>query len=322
MPPLLETLPVGPDCAQWNVWGTLARLVVTEPAAVPAARTIVEDVLAAVDSACSRFRPDSELVRACRAGGSPVWVSPLLAGLVAVALQAARETDGDVDPTVGAALCHLGYDADLRWVVLRDRSSAPTSSAPPTGLPEPSPVAGWRRVRLQDCELTVPYGTQLDLGATAKAWAADRAARQVARRCRVGALVALGGDIATAGPAPAGGWRVRVQDQPGDPYCVVGVPAGAALATSSTVSRQWTVGDTTMHHIVDPRTGRPASRVWRTVSVAAFSCVRANTLSTAALVRGDRAVPWLTGLGAPGRLVAADGRIRTTGDWSAKEEAQ
>lgn len=311
--PLLETLPVGEDCAQWQVWGTLARVVVTDAAATSAARTITEDVLAAVDDACSRFRPDSELVRAGRSGGRPVPVSPLLAGLVSVALRSADETDGDVDPTVGAALCRLGYDEDLRWVTLNGRPGVGDT---------PVPVTDWRQVRLDGCELTVPDGVQLDLGATAKAWAADRCARDVARRCGVGVLVALGGDIATAGPAPDEGWRVRVQDTPDDPYCVVSLPAGGALATSSTVSRQWTAGDATMHHIVDPRTGRPVGRRWRSVSVAAFSCVRANTLSTAALVRAAAAPDWLAGIGAPARLVAVDGTVRTIGGWSAKEEAQ
>lgn len=309
--PLLETLPVGRDCAQWQVWGTLARVVVTDPAAVPAARAIVEDVLAAVDAACSRFRPDSELVRAGRAGGATVPVSPLLAGLLSVALRAARDTDGAVDPTVGAALCRLGYDDDLHWVTVHGRPAA----GPPVPL-----AVDWRQVRLDSNGLTVPDGVQLDLGATAKAWAADRCARDVARRCGVGAMVALGGDIATAGAAPEGGWRIRVQDQPDDPYCVVELPAGAAIATSSTVSRQWLAGDTTMHHIVDPRTGLPAGRVWRSVSVAAYTCVRANTLSTAALVRGAAAPGWLADLGASARLVAADGTVRTVGGWSAKEE--
>ncbi|MDG4770274.1 FAD:protein FMN transferase [Solwaraspora sp. WMMD792] len=311
--PLLETIPVGPDCAQWQVWGTLARVVVSDPAAVPAARTIVDDVLAAVDAACSRFRADSELVRACRSGGTPVRISPLLAGLVSVALRAARETDGDVDPTVGSALCRLGYDEDLRWVTLHGRPAV-ARTVPP--------AADWRQVRLDGTELTVPDGVQLDLGATAKAWAADRCARDVARRCRVGVLVALGGDIATAGPAPDERWRIRVQDRPSDPACVIGLPAGGAVATSSTVSRQWTAGDATMHHIVDPRTGTPAGRVWRSVSVAAYSCVRANTLSTAALVRGAAADRWLAGLGAPARLVAEDGTVRTVGGWSAEEETQ
>jgi len=160
--------------------------------------------------------------------------------------------------------------------------------------------------------IATPEGVELDLGATAKAQAADRAAALVASRLGIGVLVALGGDIATAGPAPDGGWRVLVQDRPGDPQCVVALPAGAAVATSSTVSRAW--GDR-LHHIVDPRTGRPASRMWRTVSVAANTCLRANTLSTAAIVRGQGATRLLAGV--PSRLVKSDQTVLHLGGWPA-----
>jgi thiamine biosynthesis lipoprotein len=152
----------------------------------------------------------------------------------------------------------------------------------------------------------------LDLGATAKAEAADRAAAKVAERLGVGVLVALGGDIATAGMAPARGWEVLVQDRPGDPACTVRLPAGAALATSSTVARSW--GEA-LHHIVDPRTGRPAAPVWRTVSVAAYSCRRANTLSTAAIVHGHGALDVLGR--APSRLVTPDLDVLRLGGWPA-----
>jgi FAD:protein FMN transferase len=111
--PLMETLPVGPDTAQWPVWSTTARLVVTDPAKLPAAQAIVEAFLAAVDRACSRFRDDSELRLVSRAAGQPVRVSPLFAELVAVALEAANRTGGDVDPTVGSAMIGLGYDRDF-----------------------------------------------------------------------------------------------------------------------------------------------------------------------------------------------------------------
>ncbi|HKD97759.1 MAG TPA: FAD:protein FMN transferase, partial [Micromonosporaceae bacterium] len=86
--PLLETLPVRPDTAQWRVWGTVARVVVTDPGAVAPARRIVEAELAAVDEACSRFRDDSELRRAS-AAGTPVTITARLAELVGAALDAA-----------------------------------------------------------------------------------------------------------------------------------------------------------------------------------------------------------------------------------------
>jgi thiamine biosynthesis lipoprotein len=287
--PLIETLPIGADTAQWNVWGTVARIVVTDPARVDEAADLVKAELAAVDRACSRFRADSELREACRSGGRPVAVSPLLAHLIRAALQAARETGGAVDPTVGAALCGLGYDRDFAAITGRQVAPAVRVFATPD----------WRAVHLRDLELTVPDGELLDLGATAKAVAADRAAARVAERLGVGVLVALGGDIATAGRGPACGWQILVQDRPGDPQACVRLPSGAALATSSTAGRTWGRPGELLHHIVDPRTGRPAAPVWRTVSVAAYTCLRANTLSTAAIVRGH-AAPDLLGRGGGG----------------------
>ena len=317
--PLVETLPVGAGCAQWDAWGTQARIVVTDPARLDAAVELVRDELAAVEAACSRFRPDSEVHAVIRAGGEPIRVSERLAALVSAALYAAKQSDGDVDPTIGLAVCALGYDRDFSEVVNRVGHDGLRMQA--------FPAADWRAVRLAGRELTVPAGVLLDLGATAKAWAADRCAALVAYQCRTGVLVALGGDIATAGPAPepdgespadslrGGAWRVRVQDGPREPGCTIMLPAGAALATSSTIARAWQWRGRNVHHILDPRTGNAAPPVWRTASVAAYNCVEANTLSTAAIVRGTAAPRWLASLGAPARLVAADGRVRTLGTW-------
>lgn len=297
---MVETLPVTAGAAQWTVWGTTARIVLTDPAQMASAVPLVRAELAAVDAACSRFRDDSELREATRKGR--MRISPLLATLVEAALEAAAQTDGDVNPTVGTAMNDLGYD--------RDFAAIEDFGALAPGTVRVFPSANWRSVHLLGRELTVPEGVELDLGATAKAQAADRAAALVASRLGVGVLVALGGDIATAGPAPDGGWRVLVQDRPGDPQCVVALPAGAAVATSSTVSRTW--GDE-LHHIVDPRTGRPASRMWRTVSVAANTCLQANTLSTAAIVRGQGATRLLAGV--PSRLVTRDRTVLRLGGW-------
>jgi thiamine biosynthesis lipoprotein len=134
----------------------------------------------------------------------------------------------------------------------------------------------------------------------------------VATYCDTGVLVSLGGDIATAGDAPAGGWSVLVGDGPGEPSCTVRLTAGTALATSSTISRRWRRGGRLLHHVLDPRTCQPAAPVWRTASVAAPSCVEANTESTAALVRG-LAAPGLLRL--PARLVAANGTVHALGNW-------
>ena len=305
--------------ADWRALGTQIWLLVTDPARLGAGRQLLEADLAEVDAACSRFRPDSELVTldhaAGRAAGQPVPVSPLLAEAIAVALRAAQLTDGDVDPTVGAAMDAIGYDRDFALV---------PAAGPPVTL-HVRAVPGWHQVHLDERAgvLTLPAGVRLDLGATAKAWAADRAAARLAAALGCGVLVGLGGDIAVAGEPPDGGWRIRVQDvtgrpeDPADgPAAVVAIREGG-LATSSTTARRWQRGGDVLHHILDPRTGLPAPVHWRTVSVAAATCTDANTASTAAIIRGAAAVDWLGHLGLPARLVEAGGQVRTTGGWPA-----
>ena len=158
-------------------------------------------------------------------------------------------------------------------------------------------------------------GCVLDLGATAKAVAADQCAQRVHEVTGSGALINLGGDIATAGPAPVGGWPVLVHDAEGDPASSVVLPAGAALATSSTIRRRWRRGEDLVHHILDPRTGRSADPVWRTVSVAAQTCYAANTVATAAVVRGWAAPAWIRTLGLSARLVDRDRGVHTVAGW-------
>ena len=161
----------------------------------------------------------------------------------------------------------------------------------------------------------MPAGTLLDLGATAKAYAADLCATMIADRFGCGVLVSLGGDLRAAGSPPDGGWQVLVQDGPDEPASHVRLAGAAAIATSSTLHRTWRQGGRILHHVLDPpRAGRRAP-VWRTASVAADSCVRANTWSTAALVRGPRrragSAPRRAGrpAGGGGRCGAAAGRV-------------
>jgi len=297
----------------FRVFGTTAVLLVTEAGALSQARALADAELAAVDQACSRFRPDSELTALNAARGATVTVSELFADLLAAALRAARLTDGDVDPTCGQALAGLGYDRDFDQV----RAGGPASLAT-----VPGPVPGWRRVELDDeyRQVRLPAGTGLDLGATAKAWASDHCAGLIAGHLGCGVLVSLGGDLAVAGPGPAEGWRVRVTDDhaagPEAPGQTVTITEGG-LATSSTTVRTWTAGGRQVHHIIDPATGGPARVCWRTVSVAAGSCVDANTASTAAIIRGEAAVSWLDEAGLPARLVRPDGTVVTTAGWPA-----
>lgn len=294
------------DTAQthWQRWSMSMQLVVADPGSLPTARREVDAELDAVDAAASRFRPDSEINALAASAGRPTQVSDLLAELLAAALTAARDTDGDVDPTIGAAVIALGYDRDLAAV---DRGGPLVASIT---IP-----ATWSMITLDGRVVTMPPGVVLDLGATAKAVAADHCAQRVHQATGTGVLINLGGDIATAGPAPEDGWQVLVQDSDDDPAASVALPSGTALATSSTIRRRWRRGDHLVHHILDPRTGRSAYPVLRTASVAAHTCIAANTVSTAAIIRGRRALDWIRALGLPARLVDSDRVVHTVGGW-------
>jgi thiamine biosynthesis lipoprotein len=308
--PLVETLPVDARTAQWPLWSTTGRIVVTDPERLGAVETLVREVCDDVERACSRFRADAEIAALPLADGRPVAVTSTLFELLAAAMEAARRTDGDVDPTIARDLADLGYDRDFS-----DLASTSRQVRRRVRVLVRKRVS-WRVVELGNGWVRVPPGVELDLGATAKAWAADRAASLVARELGVGVLVALGGDIATAGPGSAG-WRVLVQDGPDQPADAVTLPAGTAIATSSTLSRRWVYDARVLHHIVDPVTGMPVDPVLRTATVAAPTCVEANTLSTATMVRGDRAKSLLIASGRSARLVTSDGEVVRLGGWPA-----
>lgn len=313
---------------QFPVLGTTAVVAVTAPERAEIAEAETRRIVATFDLACSRFRQDSELTAVNAGAGRAVAVGPLLIKAVSVALRAARLTDGDVDPTVGEALIALGYDrdfAELTPATAGDAEATGTTEAAgqgkPAGPPRPrGPVPGWWTVKLDADAGTIqlPRGVALDLGATAKALAADHAARAACAAAGCGVLVSLGGDLAIAGEPPPEGWRVRVTDDHGAGVTAPGqwvTLMDGGLATSSTTVRRWLTEAGEAHHLLDPRTSEPVVTPWRTVSVAAQSCVEANTASTAAVLRGDAAPAWLDSLGLPGRLVALDGTTRYVAGW-------
>ncbi len=307
--PATSVGPVSAAVHRTTRWSTLVELVVTDPGAIVAAASLLEDELDRVERVASRFRPDSELNALHRGSGSrrPVPVTADLCEAIAIALRAAALTGGAVDPTVGAALCRLGYDRDFARI----------AGGVDGRLPAPAPVPGWRSVHLDRAASTVllPDGVVLDLGATAKAWAADRAASLITARLGCGAMVSLGGDLSVQG-APAGGFTVGIADVCGDPDAptTVSIESGG-LATSGVGRRRWTLGRTRVHHLVDPATGLPVDSCWRTVSVAAGSCIDANIASTAAMVLGDGAPGWLDDRHLPARLVHRDGAVIAVAGW-------
>ena len=258
--------------------------------ATPAELDAVRGLFERWDRVFSRFRPDSELSRVNASRAETVVVSPLFARVLRVALVAADRTGGLVDPTLGGAIEAAGYDRDFAELL---RDARP-----------PRPAAGGRHrdVELSGRVLMRPAGLRLDLNGVVKALAVDGALALLSGN----GLVSAGGDLALRGVA------------------VVGLPAGGAvtlrsggLATSGTTRRRWQRGGRTMHHLLDPRTGRPADSRWQEVTVAARTCLAADVAAKTAFLLSDDGSDWLERRGLPGRFVGA-GEVLESPLWSAE----
>ena len=299
--------------ADWRALGTSAQVVVTDKTRLTDAREAVEAVLDDIDLAASRFRDDSELTRLNTANGAWTPIGPTLSEALRIGLDAAEWTGGLVDPTVGGVLIDLGYDRTFSLV----------AADGPDLVVRVRDVAGWQQVELDEAggRARVPAGVVVDLGATAKGLAADRASAVAAQRAGCGVLVSLGGDISVDGPAPAGGWAVTVSDSSdlslafGDASDQTVLITTGGLATSSVSARRWRRGGDELHHLIDPRSAAPVAGPWRTVSVTAATCALANAASTAAVIMGDAAPEWLRTRDLHARLVRHDGSISYVGGW-------
>ncbi len=291
--------------------GTTATVVVADPHAADAAELTLAAELDDIDRACSRFRDDSELSALHDGAGAPVRASALLYEALDVACEVARRTSGAVDPTVGNAMGALGYDRDLQEVLARPLPGAPQVLGP---------VAGYAHVHLHPDSRTVriPRGVRLDLGSTAKALAADRAAARIAREIDGPALVSLGGDVAVAGPPFPSGWAVGIAHESSTPAAavdqVVAIHRGG-LASSAPGARRWMAGNRSVNHIVDPRTGDSVATTWTLVSATGDSCVDANMVTTAALVWGEPGLDRIAAFGQAVRLVRSDGQVVHLNGW-------
>ena len=293
--------------------GTTATIVVRDAARVGEAESVLRAETEAIDLACSRFRPDSELAQFHTNAGRTVEVSSLLYEALDVAYSVAERTHGAVDPTVGRAIEALGYDRDIELIESRPLQTA-----------DLGPVPGFRHLHLDRKRRAarIPEGVRLDLGSSAKALLADRAAAHIADALGSGTLVSIGGDIAVAGEPPPEGWAIgiAVDSSAGADEAdqVVAIRQGG-VASSSAEIRSWQMGTERVHHIVDPATGFTAAPHWRLVSASGASCVDANALTTAALVWGDQAVEMLRPFRRPVRLLRHDGEVFTLGGWPEPE---
>jgi len=297
--------------ADGRALGCSTRVIVTRPRSLATASAAVDEVLAAIDLAASRFRDDSELSRLNASPDRVVGVSPLLAHAIEAALRGAELTGGAVDPTVGSAVRLAGYDADFDAVPREGAAIRLVARR----------IPGWKAIQFSTAQRTVvvPGGVELDLGATGKALASDLAAAAALQAMGGGGvLVNLGGDIAVAGEHPLDGWAIQASEDGATPLSdaeqTVSITSGG-VATSGTTVRRWVRGATVLHHIIDPATGLPVDTCWRTVTVAAGTCVDANIASTAAVVMGERAPAWLRAHGLAARLVHVDGSVHRLAGW-------
>jgi FAD:protein FMN transferase len=313
-----------PVTASVRAIGTTAVVAVTETRALGEAVRLLEAELDAIDLACSRFRPDSEIRRLQHTEESSARVSSLLFEAMRVALEVAQYTDGAVDPTVGKAIESLGYDRDFELMLSDGRSDDSRRARDERSRIEAwtldRAVAGWWMIELdaKGRTVSIPRGVHIDLGATAKALVTDRAAQRIADECGCGVLVSVGGDLAVAGDAPGDGWAVGIAASSATPTNmvdqVVSIEAGG-LASSSTSVRRWRHGGRQVHHIIDPKTGTSAEPYWHLVSTTGPNCVDANAASTAAIVWGAAAVEKLEMLRQPARLQRHDGAVMTLNGW-------
>ena len=302
--------------AQLRAMGTGVTIAAAEPEALAGAVAAAEVELSTIDQACSRFRADSDLSRINDRAGEWVRVSPLCIAAIEVALRAAEMTDGLIDPTVGGALEESGYTEDFE-ILAKDGPALHLTV---------KPIPGWQKVLInrKTGAVRVPQLVHLDLGATAKSLASDRAATAAAAATSVGVLVSCGGDLAAVGKAPSDGWSVRVSEHHADPVDAPGQTIlfeQGGLATSGVTARRWRRGGQSFHHIIDPATSLPAETPWRVVTVAASTCVEANIASTAAVILGDAAPAWLEARGLAARLVRTDGSVLRVGAWPAETMA-
>jgi len=308
-----------PRFDRFSLWGTSGVLGVVDDDALEPARRRLDELLAEIEAAASRFRPGTEILRLNDAAGKgPFTVSATLLDLICVALEASQTTNGACDPTVADSLIALGYDRDFDLVDQR-------GDALVTEAVHPAPGIASITIDHEASTVSLAKGVHLDLGATAKARAVDRGAESLALEFQTGVLVDLGGDLRVAGPAPESGWQVGIvasarTHELTDVQEVISIHSGA-VASSSTAVRRWHRGNDVVHHIIDPTTGGSASTAFSLVTVVAPTCTEANALATAGVVWGEDALFELPQRAVAARLVRSNGDVERLGAWPSTQEA-
>src|SRR5258706_6001859 len=228
----------------------------------------------------SRYRSDSVTAEINRcAGADPVAVDDETAALLDFGSRLHAESQGRFDLTSGV----------LRraWDFRAQRVPAPAE------LAALLPLVGWDQVQWQRPWLRLARTEmQIDFGGIGKEYAADRAATLLAERGARHGFVNLGGDVRGIGAMPGGGaWRIGIQHPRRSEALIGGIDVTTgAVATSGDYERFFERDGVRYCHILDPRSGRPAT-CWQSVSIAAPICVAAGAFATITmLVPGAEAI--------------------------------
>ncbi len=232
----------------------------------------------------SRFLPASELTELNRSAGEWIPVSHDLMEMLELAQKYYAETKGIFDPSILPDLKRAGYDRSMDEL----RANGVLETALPakwlSGL-------NFEQINIDPTarRVCLPKGMEIDLGGIAKGWIVKQAAallRQYSEVCGVSA----GGDILFIGQPQDGlGWDVYLEDPRDSTQMLaqLNIPSGA-VATSSVMKRSWKQGNQSQHHLIDPRTGKPAQTEWLSVSVLCADIVDADVYAKAILIGGTR----------------------------------
>ena len=256
-----------------------------------------------VDARLTRFDPKSELNALNAASGKWRRVSEMLFAVTQVSIAAAEASGGLFDPTILPVLEALGYDRDFDGIAHGDVDADGAGDAP---RPQPG-IGAWYDIKLDRDRRRVrlPAGTRLDFGGIAKGWAADVAVERFFHDV-AGVILNVGGDMRVrGGPQEDELWPLGIGD-PRDTsgaspprHAAVLTMARGGMATSGATMRWWRRGGERQHHLIDPRTGRPA-RLWiaadddetagadliATATAVAPTAAQAEVAAKVALLRG------------------------------------
>ncbi len=260
--------------------GTLVTITAVASKSNVAAQAvqIAFDEIKRLEQVLSTWRPDSELSRVnAEAGLQPVTVSQETLGLVARALEMARLTHGGFNIALGPAV--------EAWSVT-ERQHIPDDAE----LQHLKPLVDWTTIQL-DIEKQTIYlprkGMRIDVGGIGKGYAADRAVEAMKRVGAAGGVVALSGDIKTFGQLPdLNGFPIGIRHPRQDDALLAMIDLREeAISTAGDYERFFERDGVRYHHILDPRTLRPA-RGCKSVTIIAKEGTVADGLDTGVFVLG------------------------------------